>query len=146
MVYKILIEFKLKPVQPVANEDFEIHLKLTNIGDSVFPGGELTKFSVRVGEVGQDTTKSTLQKIPPIKVNEFVELKPNTFSTIQDGAAWVQVQLKASDGQEVNLFQNPETSMGQTWLNAFPVKSQEYLTITKLLQSIVKLLEKSEKL
>lgn len=141
MVYKIQIVLTVAPDQPVSLEPFRIRLKLTNIGDSVFPGGEFTRIAVRIGELNQDIRRSELGKIPSINANESLEFGPYTFRMIDSGPAWVHVDLVASDGQEVNLYQNPETNMGLSWVNAIAIKAREYEAIIGLLQKIVGLLE-----
>jgi hypothetical protein len=141
MDYKILIGFKSKPKKPLSMNPFKIQLKLTNIGDSVFPGGELTYFSVTLGGTTQSVTKSNLPKIPPIKPTESIALEPHQFVTFGFGAAWVEVHLVASDGRKANLFQNPENDMGSVWKMVFPIRSSEHATMIELLKEIVKLLK-----
>lgn len=145
MVYKIMVEFKLIPAQPISGKSFEAELTLTNIGDSVFPGGELTKFAVRMPTGSQELRKSWLPKIPSIKANKSIKLKPQKFHPIEGGIAWIEVQLKPSDGEKVNLFQNPEYNFGVEWTNNFRIKRQEDETMINLLKRIVELLEKREK-
>ena len=146
MVCKLWIEIALTPAQPVSNEDFSIQLKVTNIGDSIFPGGELTYFALMTQNAVRSVSKSSLSKIPSLTQNVSIELEPHTFWAFEDGVAWIRVQLKANDDQKVDLYQNPEINMGQTWQNIIVIKSQEYVVITKLLEKIVGLLTEEKKL
>lgn len=145
MVYKLLLKFKLTPAEPIADEPLKTQLIVTNIGDAYFPGGELTKFDIRMPTTTQKARKSALQRIPPINPNKSIELKPHPFSPIESGITWLEVELKASDGEKVDLFQNAEFNMGQQWTNNFRIRGQEYETIINLLKKIVELLEKKEK-
>jgi hypothetical protein len=145
MVCKLLIEFELTPAEPVSNEDISIKLKLTNIGELIFPGGELTYLALVSPGVTRSARKSSLSKIPSLKQNESIELGPHRFRASESGVAWVQVQLKASEDQKVDLYQNPENNMGQTWQDLIVIKSQEYVMIIKLLEKIVELLKEKKK-
>lgn len=141
-----MISYELTPPQPLSNENFQIKLDIVNIGDSVFPGGEMTNFKVDfMQKASQTVAKSMLEKIPPMKPSETVKLKPETFFAFEDGSASVGVSLKANDGEEVRLFQNPEVDLGNNWINVFTVGNQDNATIIKLLQKIVRLLEERER-
>jgi hypothetical protein len=142
--YRLLIEYTLKPDTPTSTEPFEVRLKLTNIGDAVFPGGELTRFAIRTTEIVHSASKSALQKISPIKPNESVELKPHAFLAQTDGVCWIEVELIANDGGPVELFQNPELNMGKSWTNVFRIKNKETEVIISLLKEITKLLGKGK--
>lgn len=85
MPYKLLIGFEVIPTQPISDENFNIQLNITNIGDSTFPGGELTYFGVSygggLGGATQSINESGLPKVPAIKVNESIKLGiEKTFS------------------------------------------------------------------
>jgi len=145
MVYKLLVKFKLTPAQPVSGKTFKVQLTLTNIGDSVFTGGELTRFAISMPKVTTLAQNSSLPKIPSINPNKSVKLKPHTFFPLDGGISWIEVQLKASDGEKVELFQSPEFSLGKQWADSIRIKRQESVTMINLLKRIVELLEKREK-
>lgn len=145
LIHKLLVEFKLKPEKPLTSEDFQVKLILKNIGDSVFPGGQLTRFSVSFSANTQNVNTTDLPRIPTINVNESIELEPHTFFAIEDGTVWIQATLKAADDTEAHLFQNPDYDMGSTWGTVCQIRKREYVDIINLLQKIVELLEKRGK-
>lgn len=145
MPYKLQIDFKLTPSRPISEEVFTVQLKLTNIGEYIFPGGELTHFEVRSGHTTTSTSGIGLQKIGALEPNTSVWLEAKGFRTIEGGPAALAVKVKSIDGEKIDLFQNPEFNMGSEWRNVFPIRHKEIAEISELLGSIVKLLEKREK-
>ncbi len=145
MVYKILITSKIKPEQPISHQSFLVQLTFTNIGESTFPGGELTNFTISATNQNQYLVKSALPKIPPIKPNEKLEEEPHSFRISTYGIAWVKVNLKADDGEQVDHYQSLGNNLGKDWMDVISIRNQEYVTIISLLKKIVKLLERTEK-
>jgi len=149
MLYKLLIGFEVIPTQPISDETFKIELKITNIGDSTFPGGELTYFGVSygggTGGATQSMNESALPKVPVIKVNESIKLGPQTFTGLVDGIAAVSIEIAATDKAQVSLFQNSTYEMGKRWTNVFKVRNRDTVKTLESLQKIVDLLEKGQK-
>lgn len=149
MLYKLLIGFEVIPTQPISDEQIKIQLSITNIGDSPFPGGELTYFGVSfgggLGGTTQSITESALPKVPAIKVNESIKLDPQTFMGLEDGIATVSIEIVATDKAQVSLFQNSAYEMGKRWTNVFKVRNRDTVKILESLQKIVDLLEKGQK-
>jgi hypothetical protein len=149
MLYKLLIGFEVIPNQPMSDENFNIQLSITNIGDSTFPGGELTYFGVSygggLGGVTQSINENALSKVPAIKVNESIKLNPQAFMGLEDGIATVSIEIVATDKAQVSLFQSSAFEMGKRWTNLFRVRNRDTVKIVESLQKIVELLEKGQK-
>ncbi len=145
MDYKIWISFKIDPPQPLSGTPFNIQLTLHNIGESLFPGGLFKKLDVSVKGNLQSMLAEELEKIPPIKPEEFVVLKPIGFLQLASGVAWVRAIISSSDGGKVQHFQSAVGNLGEEWGNNFVIKDQDTITVIKLLERIAQLLEKKEK-
>jgi hypothetical protein len=143
LINKLLITYRLSPESPISGRIFSITLTLQNIGDSVFSGGQLTRFSVRFKT--NTTHVGRLPIIPSLQSGESKELEPRDFFALEDGAAWVEVSLKSNDEAEIHLFQTPEYDMGSSWGNILRITNAEYVEIIALLNRIVELLEKRSK-
>ncbi|MGD0996317.1 MAG: hypothetical protein ABR909_12440 [Candidatus Bathyarchaeia archaeon] len=144
MVYKILIGFKLEPIEPVSNKEFFVTLTFQNIGDSVFVGGRLGKFSISGKSSTQKIIDDKLPKVPPININQTVTIAKESFNFRESGSLWLHVAVKADDAVEVQHFQIADFNLGQEWSNMFLVRDQDLDTIIKLLERIVNVLEKKE--
>lgn len=140
-MHKLLVTFELKPELPLSFQDFDVYLSITNIGDTYFSGGELTKFGVSFVNTSTEAGRSTLEKIPPIKPSETVKLKPHSFFAYEIGAASLRVSLKANDEDKVTLYQTVEHDMGDYWNNVFTIRNSDSATIINLLEKLIKLLE-----
>jgi hypothetical protein len=141
LIHKLLICFELIPEKPVSDENFQVKFVLKNIGESVFPGGQLDEVVVNIAGKNQTKSKDVLMKIPQIEVNKTVELEPLTFFALEDGAGWISLKLESVDKVEPHLFQNPSYDMGKEWGMVFQIRKREYELIISLLQKIVALLE-----
>src|SRR5450759_2260678 len=111
MAYKLMIENVITPLMPVTMTPFYVTLKITNIGDSVFPGGILTVFSVQSQSASRSVSGSKLPKIPPLKSGESLSLEPQSFSMFDGGVTRLLVELKANDDAPVDLFPVSYTHM-----------------------------------
>lgn len=144
MVYKLLVNYTVVPEHVVSGTLFQIQLKITNIGESVFPGGEVINFQVKTSDFCQSTSKSALPKIEPLEQGKSVNLT-HSFSSLNGGVASVIVEIKAFDSTEVNLFQNPEFNMGKQWINLLRIFDIETETIINLLKEIAEQLKSRQK-
>jgi hypothetical protein len=141
--YKLLVLLKLDPQTILTQDEFKVQLFLKNIGDAVFPGGEITRFSVKYPSGGmQEIQRTRLQKIQKIEPNEILELEPRSFNAFEEGSMWISLSIKPIDEGEMHLFQTVEYDMGQTWQGLFIVRKREFVEMINLLEKIVKLLEK----
>lgn len=139
--HKLLVTFELKPKLPLSYDYFDAVLIMKNIGDSPFPGGELTNFGVQFVNASQTASKDTLDKIPTLNPGDETRLSPHRFYAFESGSASLKCSIKANGGEQVGLYQNTEYDMGNNWLNVFVIKDSDIATVIDLLQQIVKLLK-----
>ena len=150
MVYKLLILFETLPnVEncsiPVGLFDVSVILSVKNIGEDVFPGGEINQFILTLPHSSQSVNVSSLPKIPSLPPNESVKIPPHVFHPMEGGLATLFCTIKSNDGEEINLFQNVQYNMGKEWRNLFPIFDYQLFRIAELLENIEKLLvEKKE--
>jgi len=127
IVYKLLVDFQSDPPQPVEYQNYSVTISLTNIGETLFPGGEIILLCVIYGVDGEDPPsegKHNLTKIPPIAVNEEVTLPPVEFWAVQAGPASINFAIEPDDSSQLSLFQNRQHDMGKTWVSSFHIKSE----------------------
>ena len=153
MDHKLLIEFELEyrseflPYlgvgEVIRGDFFKVALWAMNLGTSKFPGVEVSKLSIdfRPQGVAQSRWRPSFKvSCPQIEAGKRVRFFSEDVLAIDEGTAWVHVEMKAEDGDTIEYYQTPNDRLEDKneWINCMYVVSRESIHMIALLDQLVK--------
>ncbi len=122
---------------------YRFTIRITNIGESEFPGGNISDL------IFEHSNKATINypyknfsEIPALDVEEFYELPPQTFTPFLDGMSWLNISIIANDNEEIEFYRLRMENSRPTWNLAMLIIRREEEEKIVLLRSILEELER----
>ena len=133
----------LKPGEVIRGESFKLNLVVTNLAENNFPGGSFTHLRITFGPMQRNYQSFPLTDFncPEIPAKSKTTLPLQDVVPIEEGLAWIRLQIKAKDEKEIEYYQNPKDVIGRKeWINCFYVVNREMLHLISLSKELVELL------
>jgi len=117
---------------------FRIKLKITNIGEKKFPGGEITKLELSVGLEGSVVISASLRQKPKVEPLDKGKSKSYKFPfmSINSGAGVIRLEISAKDGKQVLYSRHRVEEPSSSWEKPVYCIEREYVEIINLLKSL----------
>lgn len=155
MPHKLLIEFEIESepilgrhaesLDVIQGSTYRLRLFITNLGTLVFPGSDSMDIKIHYrihGVMESYSYPDEAPSCPEIKPGKKLEVFSDKFTALDEGTAWVIVNMKARDGEKIIYCQSPTSELSSDfWQKWFFVLSKEYSYLVAKLDDIAKKLE-----
>ena len=141
MPHKLLIQVTWNPTHPIRGKRLTTTLEIRNIGEAIFPGGEVTKFMLSYPNYLSMAAEEALSPLPQIPSEEKVETS-QVFFPRDHGLSTVSVNIKANDGETVDHYQSRVYNMGTEFKQFIYIRDSTLVGIHELLEEILNQLKK----
>lgn len=130
----------LTNVETVRGIATDFVFEITNMGNSSFGGGEITRISFEAIAYSLSNYLKVKTEIPKLELDGKEEIRVEGFSPQFDGIAWLALLLKANDGVPIKAYQNKGSeSIGTNqWRNLVYILNKETFNIYQVLRNIEK--------
>ena len=127
------------PIEVIRGVPFRCELKITNIGEKEFPGGELS-LTINMGEGRRSISispvkKSKIERIA--KEENMICVSPNIMAGAA-GIGDIRLKVLAEDGEKVLYARSRDREPTDSWSNPIYSIEREYIEIIRLLKELKK--------
>ena len=90
-----------RPIFPIQGSPFDFNLRITNIGDSSFPGTDIKR--IAISGAGQASISHNINKtysIPSLNPSAYAEINIDRMTTLLEGIVWISCQITPLDPKD----------------------------------------------
>lgn len=133
-------EQDLTPDEVVRGELFLLGFTVTNIGESVFPGGAVKSQSITCGTLVKRARKEI--ELNAIEPGASITTSPLTTIIKSSGEAWIKLSIEARDKEAVEHYRDRGDKPVEEWDHLIFVVDRHSLITIGLLRDLLKGLKK----
>ncbi len=119
-----------------------VTLRVENIGEEAFPGGELKDVRLNIKDLGASVLDSGhIRELGPGKSTES---KPIVLVPFDEGVGWINVTVEAQDGEEIEYYRSDLKDAESPWRYPILSLNREMVQLLETTQELLGELKKRE--